>query len=95
MISCYKLSLIISEFIDGELSEEVCYEIREHISYCPDCRKEHEQFVKLITFFHCHCSLKVPDDVHNELLKLIQDEFNKPLEKLDKPRKSTKKRKKI
>ena len=95
MISCYKLSLIISEFIDGELSTDVCYDIREHITYCPDCRREHEQFVKLLTFFHCHCTLRVPAEVHTELMELIQEEFNKPSEKLDKPRKSTKIRKKI
>jgi len=95
MISCYKLSLIISEFIDGELSTDVCYDIREHITYCPDCRREHEQFVKLLTFFHCHCTLRVPVEVHTELMELIQEEFNKPSEKLNKPRKSTKIRKKI
>jgi anti-sigma factor RsiW len=75
MISCYQLSLIISEFIDGELSDDICVEVREHIAYCPDCRREHEQYVKLLTFFHCHCTLKVPDQTHEDLMQLLFSEF--------------------
>jgi len=88
MISCYQLSLIISEFIDGELSDDICVEVREHIAYCPDCRREHEQYVKLLTFFHCHCSLKVSDQSHEELMQMLQKEIGQ----LPKSRPSRKKR---
>jgi anti-sigma factor RsiW len=93
MITCYRLSQIISEFIDGELSEDVCVEIRQHIAFCPDCRREHEQFLKLLTFFHCNCTIQITESTHLELMQVIFEEFEKPVKLEHKPRKSLKKRK--
>ncbi|MEO0084793.1 MAG: anti-sigma factor [candidate division WOR-3 bacterium] len=84
MISCYQLSLLMTEFIDGELSDELCYEVRQHMMFCPDCRKEHEQYIRLLTFFHCHCTLQVPEEVHTELIQLIQEEYQKTFIKKEK-----------
>jgi anti-sigma factor RsiW len=74
MITCHQLSVILSEFIDGELTENVCAEVREHIALCPECRREHGAYVKLMTLFHCHCSLKITEQTHEEIMQIIWQE---------------------
>jgi len=86
MISCYRLSLIISDFIDGELSQDVCEEVRQHIAFCPDCRREHEQFIKLLTFFHCNCTIQITESTHLELMQVIYEEIDKPVKIKHKPK---------
>jgi len=86
MISCHQLSIIISEFIDGELSDDVCQEVKEHIAFCPDCRREHGAYVKLLTIFHCSCSLKITEETHQELMQILWHEVEEQ-PKLKSPRK--------
>ncbi len=94
MISCYKLSLIISDFIDGELDEDICEEVRQHIANCPDCRREHEQYLKLLTFFHCNCAIQITETTHTELMQVIYKETKPTKKELPSSRKPIKKHRK-
>lgn len=73
MITCQKFSLIISEYIDGELDREICQEIVEHITYCPTCKQMHYAYSRLITFCHHCCEIEVPANAHNELWQSLHD----------------------
>jgi anti-sigma factor RsiW len=71
MINCEKFSLYISEYLDGELSQEICKEIIEHIEICPECKKMHYVYSRIITFCHHCCEIPVPKNVHEELLQAL------------------------
>jgi len=73
MINCEKFSLYISEYLDGELSHEICEEIIEHIEVCPKCKKMHYAYSRIITFCHHCCEIPVPENVHAELWQALHD----------------------
>lgn len=78
MITCQRFSLIISEYLDGELDHEICQEIVEHITYCPTCKEMHYAYSRLITFCHHCCEIEVPADVHAELWQVLHNAIECP-----------------
>ncbi len=51
MMSCSK-EVMLSEFIDGQLSEKDAQEIREHLLNCKHCAKVYEELKALNSLFH-------------------------------------------
>lgn len=72
MIDCNKFFLLISEFIDEELEEEIALEIRAHIKTCPTCQSVHESFLHIIRICQCQCALEVPPTVHEQLWQTLK-----------------------
>lgn len=40
MIKCAKVKAMLSSFIDGELNDNMKFEIEAHLAHCPDCETE-------------------------------------------------------
>lgn len=57
--------------MDGELDQEICQEIVEHITNCPTCKETHHAYSRLITFCHHCCEIQVPVDVHESLWQIL------------------------
>ncbi|MCX7785324.1 MAG: zf-HC2 domain-containing protein [candidate division WOR-3 bacterium] len=72
MIDCNKFFLLISDFIDEELEEEIVLEIRSHIKTCPTCQNLHESFLHIIRVFQCQCALEVPPAAHEQLWQTLK-----------------------
>ena len=92
MITCYRFSLYISEYVDGDVTQEIREEIEEHIAFCPECNKTHQAFSRLLTFCHYCCQKEVPDEAHNQLMQALQHVISG--EKKPKPKSRKPKRKK-
>lgn len=81
MIDCNKFFLLISDFIDEELEEEIVWEIRTHIKTCPTCQNIHESFLHIIRVCQCQCALEVPPEVHEELWQTLKGVLEQDIQK--------------
>jgi len=78
-ISCKSLWELLSDYIDGELNEELCRRI-EHMAGCEHCRVVFDTTNKTILL--CHDAAReteIPDDVHGRLVETLHlEDFLKP-----------------
>jgi anti-sigma factor (TIGR02949 family) len=74
---CRKLLDSLSAFHDGELPQELCAEIEEHMKNCDNCRIVVDTLGKTISLYQTTSEeITVPDDVRQRLFhRLDLDEF--------------------
>jgi anti-sigma factor RsiW len=73
--TCRNLLSQLSDFIDGELEEALCAEIKLHMADCPDCRAVVNTLEKTVELYRATGRTEVPADVQDRLhtvLKLDQ-----------------------
>ena len=67
-IGCQQLLSSISEYIDGELSEDLCAEIEKHLQGCENCQIVLDTTRKTINLYQtCASGDCLPGDVHQRL----------------------------
>ena len=78
--NCEKLLGSLSEYIDGELTPELCQEIEKHLSGCDNCRVVLNTTKRTIDLVHAPVEKPdVPDDVRERLFKRLNlDNFLTP-----------------
>jgi mycothiol system anti-sigma-R factor len=64
---CMKHLEHISEFLDGELDESACEEIRAHLRDCPECRECVESLKKTLEVLRGLPRESVPADIKGRL----------------------------
>ena len=70
---CKSLLVFLSDFVDGELSEELCQEIQAHTAECERCRIVVDTLRKTISLYQ-ECadeSAKIPGEVRSQLFKTL------------------------
>ncbi len=70
---CMKHVEHISEFLDGELDEATCEEIREHLRDCPECRTCLESLKKTVDVMKRCPRESVPNDVRDRLRDVLRE----------------------
>jgi predicted anti-sigma-YlaC factor YlaD len=50
--TCKSLLGLLSDYVDGDLSEELCREIENHAAGCQDCRIVVDTLRKTISLYH-------------------------------------------
>ena len=76
--NCQSMLSMLSDFIDGELKDEFCVELENHLSECPDCSIVVDTLKKTISLYKENASepLHVPNDVRERLFKCLNlEEF--------------------
>jgi anti-sigma factor (TIGR02949 family) len=75
--SCRHLLDSLSEYIDGELGDQLCEELEGHFSNCEDCRIVVDTLRKTIYLYHATSELEpVPAEVRQRLYnRLNLDEY--------------------
>ena len=75
--SCRNLLASLSDYVDGELGEELCAEIERHMSSCQNCQIVVDTLRKTIYLYRSTTSQPdIPPDVRTRLfLTLDLDEF--------------------
>ncbi len=63
----------VYSYLDGELDENNCGDIRQHLDECHPCLKEYglEQIVKQLVAKHCGCD-HASDDLRAKVLSRIE-----------------------
>ncbi len=71
--NCEQLLGSLSEYIDGELTPELCEEIEKHLSGCDDCRVVLNTTKRTIDLVHAPIEKPdLPDDVRERLFKRLK-----------------------
>jgi predicted anti-sigma-YlaC factor YlaD len=71
----------LSDFVDGELNQELCLQIETHLSQCPDCSIVVDTLKKTIYLYQKSSkdSEHVPDEVRERLFRCLNlEEYMKP-----------------
>ncbi len=70
---CMKHAEHISEFLDGELDEAACDELRSHLQECPECRKCFESLKKTVEMLRRLPRETVPSDIKIRLRTSLRE----------------------
>ncbi len=72
-LSCKHLLASIGDYVEGEISPELCQEIERHIAGCEHCRVVVDTLNKTITLYHASAhDAEVPDDVRGRLFQVLK-----------------------
>jgi len=70
--NCRTLLSSLSEYVDGELSEEFCQEIERHMVDCEDCQIVINTLQKTVYLYHKTTEqTEIPSDVRARLFKRL------------------------
>jgi anti-sigma factor (TIGR02949 family) len=75
--SCQELLTSIGDYVEGDISPELCQELERHISGCENCRVVVDTLNKTITLYHTTAQeTAVPSDVRGRLFETLHlDDF--------------------
>jgi mycothiol system anti-sigma-R factor len=73
-VPCTEVLEQVYSYIDNEISEADCHEIREHLDECGPCLREFglEEAVKKLVAKHCGCD-PAPADLRGKILVRIRE----------------------
>ncbi|HLQ57689.1 MAG TPA: mycothiol system anti-sigma-R factor [Streptosporangiaceae bacterium] len=72
-VPCSEVLARVYSYLDGEIEDAGCAEIREHLDECGPCLREYglEEAVKRLVHKHCGAE-PVPSDLRTKVLSRIQ-----------------------
>jgi anti-sigma factor RsiW len=71
---CQSLLVLLSDYVDGELSDELCQIIENHVAGCQNCHVVVDTLRKTISLYH-DCAdepTEVPGEVRRELYRTLK-----------------------
>ena len=71
MDCCEKLLKQVCDDLAENINSELCAELKDHLENCKDCRNQVESMRGTVNLYHCLKEKKVPQDIHERLLKLL------------------------
>ena len=79
-LSCKDLLGNMSDYIDGELNDEVCQELKRHIAGCENCRVVFDTMTRTIYLYQSGAQeTEVPPQVRGRLFETLHlDDLLKP-----------------
>jgi anti-sigma factor (TIGR02949 family) len=76
---CKTLLGSLSQYIDGNLPDELCQEIEKHLKGCENCRVVLNTTRRTIDLVHISADEDIPADVRGRLFKRLNlDDYLKP-----------------
>ena len=80
---CKDLLGNLSEYIDGDLNDELCQEIQRHMAGCENCRIVFDTLTKTVYLYHASAQdVEVPADVRGRLFETLHlENYLKPGQK--------------
>ena len=78
--SCKDLLGNLSDYIDGELNDELCRELQRHMAGCENCRVVFDTMTKTLYLYQASSQeTEVPGDVRGRLFETLHlDDLLKP-----------------
>ena len=70
--SCRGLLGSLSDFLDGEASERLCAEIRQHMEGCERCRVVVDTLRRTVTLYHGLPRPDLPEGARERLYKTLK-----------------------
>ncbi len=72
MPDCRKLLAQMSEYIDGELPQDLCASLERHLADCPNCRVMFDSLTKTIKIYREGKEEPLPDELKDKLHKALE-----------------------
>lgn len=72
----------LSDYVDGELSEELCRDLEAHLAMCGNCTIVVNTLTRTVTLYRQLPQEEMPDEVKSRLYKVLD---LKPVPPLDEP----------
>ena len=73
--NCRKLLGSLSEYVDGELDDELCSALEQHLENCDDCRIVVDTLRKTVSLYHATANAEdMPLDIKKRLFKSLNIE---------------------
>ncbi len=69
--ACRRYLECLSEYVDGELADDLCRELEAHMALCENCRVVVNTLSKTIVLYHRLPSPDLPDEVRDRLYKVL------------------------
>ncbi len=71
--ACHHLLDSLSDFVDGDLKEELCQEIQQHLEGCEDCQVVVDTLRKTIYLVRANAAepIEIPTDVRERLFRRL------------------------
>lgn len=66
----------ISEYLDGELDEDICRKIDQHLQDCPECLECIDSLRRSIQLCKEAVKEEIPPDIRERLRSTLRDCFN-------------------
>ena len=76
-MDCQEVREKVSEFVDNDLVDEVCFEITQHLLGCPDCTVDVDTVRKTITLYRMVGEVQVPVRVIAGLEQVMAREYGR------------------
>ena len=67
--SCRQLFERLSEYLDGELPEDLCGKIDEHMGDCPPCRRFLESLQRTVKLVESESGAVLPEEAKRALIE--------------------------
>jgi anti-sigma factor RsiW len=77
-MTCRELFERLSEYVDGELSQEICAEIRKHMDGCDPCVNFARTLKKTADLCRRLPSRPIPPEVAADLHAVLTDHLSRP-----------------
>ncbi|MBN1464432.1 hypothetical protein JXA02_01635 [candidate division KSB1 bacterium] len=74
MDCCEKMLQQVCDELAEDINSELCEKLKKHLENCQDCREQVESMRSTVNLFQCLKDKKVPRDIHERLLKLLNVE---------------------
>ncbi len=72
---CRKLLGSLSEYVDGELDDQLCNALEQHLEDCEDCRIVVDTLRKTVYLYHATAQTEnLPKDIRKRLYKSLKIE---------------------
>lgn len=71
--TCHQLLDSLSAYVDGDLQDELCLEIQQHLTECENCRVVVDTLRKTIYLVKANAKepVEIPEDVHERLFRRL------------------------
>jgi len=69
-LSC-RDSLMLSDYLDGELDEQLCAEIERHMAECGNCQMMVDTLRKTVMLYRAYGHEEVPEDAKERLYAVL------------------------
>ncbi|NPA26014.1 MAG: hypothetical protein GXO36_00215 [Chloroflexi bacterium] len=70
----------ISQYVDGELEEELCEALEAHLQHCPDCRLYLDTLAKTVRIVRAslrEVPIELPSDLQERILRRVREAKSK------------------
>lgn len=68
---CRDMLGALSDYVDGEIDDELCAEISRHLDECGNCRIVVDTLQRTVLLYREYCHEEVPDDARDRLYAVL------------------------